>query len=64
VTTQRRNREFIWRKGPARFLAEPAPAKAVFAGSDQACMSVDSRDKIGVLHATASVCALALRIGR
>ncbi len=34
-----------------------------FAVPDQACLGVDSRDKIGVLHTTASVCAIAVRIG-
>ena len=45
-----------------RHTASPAPA--VFAGSDQACMSVDSRDKMGVLHTTSFACPLALRIGK
>jgi hypothetical protein len=43
---------------------EPAPGQAVSAGSDRACVSVDSRDKIGVLHTTAFARALALRIGK
>ena len=44
---------------PVRAPREPAPGQAAFAGSDQACLWVYSRDKIGVTHHHICVCACA-----